>query len=86
MDPTDDLITSSPGTDRYIKLNLNPNSRFLNKKKEKNLQKRIVTDFVITNKSHRYSSYDVYNMLCDEDLDHQEKDAGFTGFLKSFWA
>ncbi|CAM9021455.1 unnamed protein product [Wickerhamomyces anomalus] len=86
MDPTDDLITSSPGTDRYIKLNLNPNPRFLNKKKEKNLQKRIVTDPVMTNKSHRYSSYDVYNMLCDEDLDHQEKDAGFTGFLKSFWA
>lgn len=86
MDPTDDLATSSPGTERYIKLNLNPNPRFVDKNKKENHQKRIVTDSVLTKKNHRYSSYDVYNILCEEDkYKDAHKDAGFTGFLKSFF-
>lgn len=86
MDPTDDPKTSTPGTERYIRLNLNPNPRFVDKNKKSNRAKRIVTEPVLTKKNHRYSSYDVYNILCEDDQDvDEQKDAGFTGFLRSFF-
>lgn len=88
MDPNDDEQstpkTSTPGTERYIKLNLNPNPRFIDKSKKQNKEKRIVTDSVLGKNNHRYSSYDVYNILCDEDST-KEQDSGITGFLKSLF-
>lgn len=86
MDPTDDPKTSTPGTERYIRLNLNPNPRFVDKNNKENRAKRIVTEPILTKKNHRYSSYDVYNILCEENEDvDEQKDAGFTGFLRSFF-
>ncbi|CCH41098.1 Inheritance of peroxisomes protein 1 [Wickerhamomyces ciferrii] len=86
MDPTDEPQTSTPGTERYIKHNLNPNPRFIDSKKKQNFEKRIMTDPIITKKkNNRYSSYDIYSILCDENNEVKEESPGLTGFIKSFF-
>lgn len=86
MDPSDDYEASTPRTEKYIKLNLNPMA------KERTRDNRIVTDPIFRNSSknnkknpaHRYSSYDVYNMLGGSSME-ENSDSSFRGFLKSFF-
>jgi hypothetical protein len=87
MDPSDDLNTSTPNTQRYIRLNLDPMIRESATKRDK----RVITEPILSTNSikkagYRYSSYDVYNILKESTIDEvAESDTSFKGFLKSFF-
>lgn len=88
MDPTDDIMTSTPSTQRYIKLNLDPTPKTKGKVLHENVTsivaEPILKKTVQDRTKYRYSSMDVYQMVKEANVNGTEE-ASFSGFLKSFF-
>ncbi|KAH3667871.1 hypothetical protein WICMUC_005149 [Wickerhamomyces mucosus] len=94
MDPTEDLSQTSintPRTSRYISLNLNPQKR-VDRIKDPILKHPI--DSQLNRKNYRLSSYEVFNLVRNEDIssinnddnpDHNDSNVSFSSFLKTMF-